>query len=262
VGRDISGKEMLDQYDAVCLAIGAMQPRDLPVEGRELDGIHFAMEYLTQQNRVNDGAYVAYDNRITAEGRKVLVIGGGDTGSDCVGTAIRQGAKQVTQIEILPKPPDKRADDNPWPYFAKTLKTSTSHEEGCERRWSLSTLKFIGMQHRVSHAKVEQIEWGKVNGSYEMKSVPGTQEEIEADLILLAMGFVHPVYEGLLQELGVDLDSRKNVQVNGEMATNVDKVFATGDAANGASLVVTAIASGRKAARRIDHYLISGPEKK
>ncbi|MEN8227934.1 MAG: glutamate synthase subunit beta [Bacteroidota bacterium] len=258
IGRDISGKEILEQYDAVCLAIGAMQARDLPVEGRELDGIHFAMEYLTQQNRVNDGMYVAYDKRITAEGRKVLVIGGGDTGSDCVGTAIRQGAEKVTQIEILPEPPEKRANDNPWPYFAKTLKTSTSHEEGCERRWSLSTLKFIGIQHSVSHAEVEQIAWDKVNGSFKMNAVSGTNELIEADLILLAMGFVHPVHEGLLQELGIDLDSRKNVQVNTQMATNVEKVFATGDAAKGASLVVTAIASGRKAARQIDDYLISG----
>jgi glutamate synthase (NADPH/NADH) small chain len=262
IGRDISGKEIMEQFDAVCLAIGAMQARDLPVEGRDLDGVHFAMEFLAQQNRVNDGAYVAYDNRITAEGRKVLVIGGGDTGSDCVGTAIRQGAEKVTQIEILPKPPDTRADDNPWPYFSKTLKTSTSHEEGCERRWSLSTVKFIGMQQRVTHAAVEQITWDKVNGSFKMNSVPGTKEEIEADLILLAMGFVHPVYEGLLQELGVNLDSRKNVQVNSQMATNLEKVFATGDAANGASLVVTAIASGRKVARRIDEFLISSPEAK
>jgi len=262
VGRHISGKEIMEQYDAVCLAIGAMQPRDLPVEGRELDGIHFAMEYLSQQNRVNDGIYVAYDNRITAKGRKVLVIGGGDTGSDCVGTAIRQGAEKVTQIEILPKPPDQRADDNPWPYFAKTLKTSTSHEEGCERRWSLSTLKFIGMQQRVTHAEVEQISWDKMNGSLSMNSVPDTKEKIEADLILLAMGFVHPVHEGLLQELGVELDARKNVQVNTQMATNLEKVFATGDAANGASLVVTAIASGRRAARRIDEFLNSAGEAK
>ncbi len=159
--RRIAGKS----YDAVCLAIGAMQPRDLNIEGRELDGIHFAMDYLTQQNKVNDGAYVAYDNRITAENRHVLVIGGGDTGSDCVGTAIRQGAKSVTQIEILPKPPDQRAEDNPWPYYAKTLKTSTSHEEGCERRWSLSTLRFLGMQQRVTHAEVQEVNWEQINGS-------------------------------------------------------------------------------------------------
>jgi glutamate synthase (NADPH/NADH) small chain len=258
VGRDISGKEILESFDAVCLAIGAMQPRDLPVKGRDLDGIHFAMEYLTQQNRVNDGAYVAYDHRITAEGRKVLVIGGGDTGSDCVGTAIRQGAESVTQIEILPKPPEKRADDNPWPYFAKTLKTSTSHEEGCERRWSLSTTRFIGMQHRVTHAEVEKVKWEQTNGQYAMTPVAGTVEKIEADLILLAMGFVHPVFEGLLEELSIGLSQRKNVAVNNQMVTSHHKVFAAGDAVNGASLVVTAIASGRRAARQIDDYLNSG----
>lgn len=261
VGKDIPGKKIMQQYDAVCLAIGAMQPRDLPVEGRHLDGIHFAMEYLTQQNRVNDGVYVAYDNRITAEGRKVLVIGGGDTGSDCVGTAIRQGASQVIQIEILPKPPEQRADDNPWPYYGNILKTSTSHEEGCERRWSLSTLRFIGMQQRVTHAEVEEVTWESMNGNFSMKPVPGTRHQIEADLILLAMGFVHPVLEGLLNELEITLDTRKNVGVNNQMTTNIENVFATGDAVNGASLVVTAIASGRRAAKRIDDYLISGGEK-
>lgn len=257
VGKDISAGEILERYDAVCLAIGAMVPRDLPVEGRDLDGIHFAMEYLTQQNRVNDGVYVAYDNRITAEGRDVLVIGGGDTGSDCVGTAIRQGARSVTQIEILPKPPDKRAEDNPWPYWGKILKTSTSHEEGCERRWSLSTVKFHGMQQRVTHAEVEEVAWEKENGRYAMQPVPGTRQQIGADLILLAMGFVHPVLEGLVGELNLELDHRKNIGVNrSTMATSVDKVFATGDAVNGASLVVTAIASGRRTAKRIDDYLL------
>jgi glutamate synthase (NADPH/NADH) small chain len=255
IGRDIPGKKLMEEFDAICLAIGAMQPRDLAIEGRDLDGVHFAMEYLSQQNRVNDGSYVAYDQRITAEGRKVLVIGGGDTGSDCVGTAIRQGAKSVTQIEILPKPPETRASDNPWPYYSKTLKTSTSHEEGCERRWDLSTLRFIGTQRRVSHAEVEQVAWDKVNGSFQMKAVPGTREQIEADLILLAMGFVHPIQEGLLTELGIELNPRKNIQVNQEMSTNLKKVFAAGDAAVGASLVVTAIASGRKVARKIDEFL-------
>jgi len=255
IGKDIPGKKIMKDYDAVCLAIGAMHPRDLPIEGRNLDGIHFAMEYLTQQNRVNDGIYVAYDNRITAEGRNVLVIGGGDTGSDCVGTAIRQGAKSVTQIEILPKPPEKRAKDNPWPYWGKTLKTSTSHEEGCQRRWSLSSLRFIGVQQRVSQVEVEEVAWDKVNGSFQMQAVPDTRELLEADLILLAMGFVHPVYEGLLKELDVELNPRKNIQVNQEMSTNLQKVFAAGDAAVGASLVVTAIASGRKVARKIDDFL-------
>jgi len=257
IGKDISGKKIMAKYDALCLAIGAMHPRDLDIEGRDLDGVHFAMDYLTQQNKVNDGAYVAYDNRITAENRHVLVIGGGDTGSDCVGTAIRQGAMSVTQIEILPKPPEKRAGDNPWPYFAKTLKTSTSHEEGCERRWSLSTLRFLGMQQRVTHAELEEVKWERLNGSFEMKSVPGSTEKIEAELILLAMGFVHPVHEGILSELGISLNSRKNIDINPTMATNVKKVFAAGDAASGASLVVNAIASGRRAAKKIDEFLAS-----
>jgi len=257
IGKDISGKKLMAKYDALCLAIGAMHPRDLDIAGRDLDGVHFAMDYLTQQNKVNDGAYVAYDNRITAENRHVLVIGGGDTGSDCVGTAIRQGALSVTQVEILPKPPEKRAGDNPWPYFAKTLKTSTSHEEGCERRWSLSTLRFLGMQQRVTHAELEEVKWERLNGSFEMRPVPGSTEKIEAELILLAMGFVHPVHEGILTELGISLNSRNNVDLNPAMATNVKKVFAAGDAASGASLVVNAIASGRRAAKNIDEFLAS-----
>ena len=260
VGRDVTAKQILDEYDALCLAIGAMQPRDLDLEGRELDGIHFAMEYLMQQNRINSGGYVAYDNRITAEGRKVLVIGGGDTGSDCVGTAIRQGAKSVTQVEILPKPPETRTADNPWPYFAKILKTSTSHEEGCERMWGLSTIRFTGVQQRVTHAEVEEVDWEVKDGKYVMAPVAGTRRKLEADLILLSMGFLHPVHEGLLSDLDIRLDSRENVAVDQAMATSARKVFAAVDAVNGASLVVTAIASGRKAARRIDEFLISGQE--
>ncbi len=255
VGREISGRELLETFDAVCLAIGAMKPRDLQVEGRNLDGIHFAMEFLTQQNRVNSGVYVAYDNQITAKRRKVLVIGGGDTGSDCVGTSLRQGAEKVTQIEIMPKPPEKRADDNPWPYWGKTLKTSTSHEEGCERMWSLSTVRFLGTQQRVTHAEIEEVRWERVNGQFEMNPVEGSRRTIEADLILLSMGFLHPVHEGLVTELDLALNTRKNLQVDNRMATSADKVFATGDAVNGASLVVTAIASGRRTARKIDEYL-------
>ncbi|MFO7668754.1 MAG: glutamate synthase subunit beta [Bacteroidales bacterium] len=259
VGHDITASELVESYDAICLAIGAMQPRDLPIEGRELDGIHFAMEFLTQQNKVNDGMYVAYDNRISAKGRKVLVIGGGDTGSDCVGTAIRQGATSVTQIEIMPKPSVARTGDNPWPYYAKTLKTSTSHEEGCERMWSLGTLRFIGMQRHVTHAEVEEVIWVKKEGRLSMERVPGSAREIEADLILLAMGFTNPVYEGILEQLNIAVDPRKNIRVDQKMETNAGKVFATGDAVNGASLVVTAIASGRKTARKIDEYLKSIP---
>ena len=258
VGKDVPAGEILDQYDAVCLAIGAMKPRDLIVEGRDLDGIHFAMDYLTRQNRINSGLYVAYDNRITAEGRKVLVIGGGDTGSDCVGTAIRQKAASVTQIEILPRPREQRSADNPWPYPARTLKTSTSHEEGCERYWGLSTVRFSGIQHRVTHAQVEEVRWQYVNGSLSMSPVPDSRRMIETDLILLALGFLHPVHEGLITELNLPLSSRNNIRVDGKMTTGMEKVFAAGDAVNGASLVVTAIASGRRTAKNIDTYLRKG----
>ncbi len=255
VGKDITGKEMLDQFDAICISIGAGQPRPLPVSGSEFEGIHYAMDFLTEQNRVNSGLIPSSARKIIAEGKRVLVIGGGDTGSDCVGTAIRQRALSVTQIEILPKPPLQRNSDNPWPYYGKTLKTSTSHEEGCERLWNISTLRFVGDGKITRGAEVEEVAWQSQNGKSFMAPVPGTKRVIECDLVLLAMGFVHPVLDGLLTELGVDLDSRKNVSVNDKMATTVSKVFAAGDTVNGASLVVTAIASGRKVAREIDRFL-------
>jgi glutamate synthase (NADPH/NADH) small chain len=256
IGRDIAAQELINSFDAVCLTIGAMQPRDLPVPGRELDGVHFAMEFLGQQNRIVSGMEIPYDERINAKDRHVLVIGGGDTGSDCVGTSIRQKAKSVTQIEILPKPPDKRTPDNPWPYYGKILKTSTSHEEGCERRWNISTVKFNGLQQRVISADIEQVEWKLENGSYTMKTVPGSQETIPADLVLLSMGFVHPVLEGLVADLGLDLSERKNIRVSKHHQTNIKNVFAAGDAITGASLVVNAIASGRRIARSVNEYLL------
>jgi len=255
VGKDISGKELLEQFDAICIAIGATHPRDLPAEGRNLNGIHFAMDFLPLQNRVNSGQIVASDNPINAEGKKVLIIGGGDTGSDCVGTSIRQKALSVTQIEILPKPPLTRGTNNPWPYWGKILKTSTSHEEGCERFWNLSTLKFHGTDNHVTGVGVEEVEWILKDKQYTMQAVPGTQRIIDADLVLLAMGFVHPVLEGLLSELEVELDQRKNIRVDQKLSTNRDKVFAAGDSVNGATLIVTAIASGRKVARGIDKFL-------
>ncbi len=255
-GRDISPEELIHSYDAVCLTIGAMKPRDLPVPGRDLDGVHFAMEFLTQQNRVVDGMTIPYDEHISAEGRHVLVIGGGDTGSDCVGTSIRQKAKSVTQIEILPKPPEKRTPDNPWPYYGKILKTSTSHEEGCERRWNISTVRFNGFQERVVSADIEQVKWELENGHHTMKPVPGTKETIEADLVLLSMGFVHPVLEGLVTDLGLDLSERNNIRVSKNHQTNIENVFAAGDSITGASLVVNAIASGRRVARSVNSYLV------
>ena len=255
VGIDILHTELLEEYDAICITIGASHPRDLVAEGRELTGIHYAMDFLSLQNRVNAGQLSTTDNPINSDSKKVLVIGGGDTGSDCVGTAIRQKAESVTQIEILPKPPLTRGPNNPWPYFGKMLKTTTSHEEGCERFWSLSTVKFTGADNHVTGVEVEEVEWKKNTGQYSMEPVPGTRRKIEADLVILALGFVHPVIDGLLSELGLDLDQRKNIKVNANHLTSRQKVFAAGDAVSGASLVVNAIASGRKVAKEIDRFL-------
>lgn len=255
IGTDISGSEIAGQFDAVCIAIGSGHPRDLDIEGRQLEGIHFAMDFLACQNRVNSGQIPESANSLTAKEKKVLVIGGGDTGSDCVGTSIRQKASSVTQIEILPKPPLSRTPANPWPGFAKILKTTTSHEEGCERMWSISTLKFTGDNGHVKGAEVEEIDWESSDGKTVSKPVPGSRRIIEADLVLLALGFRHPVLEGLLSELGLELNDRKNINVNGSQATNIEKVFAAGDSVDGASLVVNAIASGRKAAFGIIRFL-------
>jgi glutamate synthase (NADPH) small chain len=255
IGKDISGHELMEQFDAICITIGAGHPRDLPVEGRNLAGIHHAMEFLTLQNRVNSGLIHADDNHINSNGKKVLVIGGGDTGSDCVGTSIRQKAERVIQIEILPKPPLTRKEDNPWPYYGKILKTSTSHEEGCERYWSLSTLRFIGEDGHITGVEVEDVNWKNDNGRYAMEPVEGTRRKIDADLVLLALGFIHPVLDGLLAELGVELNIRKNIKVDDHNLTSCEKVFAAGDSVSGASLVVNAIASGRKVAMDIDKFL-------
>jgi glutamate synthase (NADPH/NADH) small chain len=258
IGIDISGDELMEQFDAICITIGAGHPRDLPVEGRDLAGIHHAMDFLTLQNRVNSGLLLAGDNHISAEGKKVLVIGGGDTGSDCVGTSIRQKPDRVMQIEILPRPPITRKEDNPWPYFGKILKTTTSHEEGCERFWGISTLRFMGENGHVTGIEAEDVIWKNDNGRYAMEPVEGTRRKIDADLVLLALGFVHPVLDGLLSELGVELNMRKNIKVDDRNLTSLQKVFAGGDSVSGASLVVNAIASGRKVARDIDTFLRKG----
>ena len=255
IGKDITCGELLNQYDAICLAIGAAHPRDLQIEGRDLKGIHFAMDYLIRQNRINAGHYSSKDESFIAEGHKVLVIGGGDTGSDCVGTAIRQRAESVTQIEILPKPPTYPAIDNLWPDFRKTLKTSTSQEEGCERVWSFSTVRFIEQDEHVNGVEVEEVKWDKKNGKLTMTCLPGTRRIIETDFVVLAMGFVHPVIEGLVTELDLELDQKGNILVDQNLMTNRQKVFAAGDSVNGASLVVKAIASGRKAAKEINRFL-------
>ena len=255
IGKNISAHEITGQFDAVCIATGAGHPRDLPAEGRELEGIHFAMDFLSMQNRVNASLLNASEVSISAIGKKVLVIGGGDTGSDCVGTSIRQKAESVTQIEIMPKPPLTRASDNPWPYYGKILKTSTSHEEGCERFWSLSTVRFIGSDNKVTGVEVEEVDWLVIDGRHTMQPVAGTRRIIEADLVLLAMGFVHPVLEGLISELQLELSVRNNIKVDANQLTSQHKIFACGDSVSGASLVVNAIASGRKVAKEIDRFL-------
>jgi glutamate synthase (NADPH) small chain len=256
VGVDITKEELLKKFDAVLLAVGAEQPRDLPVEGRDLDGVHFAMDFLSQQNKVVAGKTIPAKKRISAKDKHVLVIGGGDTGSDCVGTSNRQQAKSVTQIEILPKPPEKRENNNPWPYWPNTLRSSSSHEEGCERRWSLSTKRFIGENGKVKQTEVVQVKWSKdENGRWIMNEVKGTTQLLDTDLVLLSMGFTQPVHNGLLETLGVEYDPRGNVKVNELKQTTVDKIFAAGDAEKGASLVVHAIEAGKVAARGVDAFL-------
>ncbi len=256
VGVDISKEELYAEFDAVLLAIGAEQPRDLHVEGRDLEGVHFAMDFLTQQNKFVAGKQFENENRILAKNKNVLVIGGGDTGSDCVGTSIRQKAKTVTQIEILPKPAEKREGSNPWPYWPNTLRTSSSHQEGCERRWNLSTKRFIGENGKLKQVELVQVEWLKDdNGRWNMSEIKGTTEIIDVELALLSMGFTQPVHVGLLDALGVEYDQRGNVKVNDKKQTSVEKLFAAGDAEKGASLVVHAIEAGKVAARNIDEFL-------
>lgn len=257
VGVNLSKEELFDEYDAILLAVGSEQPRDINIEGRDLQGIHFAMEFLSQQNRVIAGKKVSPKERISAKDKHVLVIGGGDTGSDCVGTSNRQQAKSVTQIEILPKPPEKRESNNPWPYWPNTLRTSSSHEEGCERHWSLSTKRFIGDANgKVKQTEVVKVEWSKdENHRWIMNEVEGSAHLLDTDLVLLSMGFIQPVHNGLLDALGVEYDPRGNVKVDSHKQTSVVKVFAAGDAEKGASLVVHAIEAGNVAASNVDAFL-------
>ena len=258
VGYDIKADQLLKDFDAICIATGAEVPRDLNIEGRELKGVHFALELLQQQNRINSGQEFEREKRITAKDKHVLVIGGGDTGSDCVGTANRQGALSVTQIEIMPMPPEGDNPATPWPYWPVVLKTSSSHLEGCTRRWLLDTRRFIGIDGHVSEVEIEEIEWADdpTSGQKSIKRT-GKIDTLKADLVLLALGFTNPVAEGILEQLGVDKDQRGNVKVNADMSTSVPKVFAAGDASTGASLVVRCIASGQKVAKGIHSYLSS-----
>ena len=255
IGKDITTEKLLADYDAICLSIGAGEPRDLPVEGREMEGVYFALDLLKQQNRVISGSTVAASERISAKGKHVLVIGGGDTGSDCVGTSIRQKAEKVTQIEIMPKPPVDENPDTPWPAYPMILKTSSSHQEGCERKWSLATKRFVGKNGKLTGVEVVEVEWLKKDGKMQMKEV-GKTKVIKADMVLLSMGFVSPIHEGLLSQLGVEYDARGNVKAVSPSQSSIPKVFVAGDVTLGASLVVRAIASGRQAADAMDEYLM------
>jgi glutamate synthase (NADPH/NADH) small chain len=254
-GKDIPVDKLLSKFHAICLATGSGVPRDLAIEGRDLKGVHFAMDFLKQQNRTVSGQTIPASERLSAKGKKVLVIGGGDTGSDCVGTSIRQKANKVTQIEILPMPPENVNPDTPWPNYPNILKTSTSHKEGCERRWSLASKRFIGERGKVTGVEVVEVSWNKEkNGRWTMQET-GAPEIIPAELVLLSMGFTQPVHEGLLDDLGVKYDARGNVESVAPNESSIHKVFVAGDVTNGASLVVRAIMSGRQAAKTIEKFL-------
>ena len=255
VGKGFTSEQLLRKFDAVCLCMGAGQPRDLLVEGRQLKGVHFALEFLQQQNRIVAGMDISKEKIISAKGKQVLVIGGGDTGSDCVGTSIRHKAAKVTQIEIMPQPPVAYNPETPWPAYPNILKTSSSHKEGCERRWSLATKRIIGKDGHVIGVEVVEVEWTKSPGGKLEMFESGKTEIIPADLLLLSMGFIHPIYKGLLDDLGVKYDSRGNVAAVFPTQSSVTKVFVAGDVTLGASLVVRAIASGRKAAEEIGLFL-------
>ncbi|TNF37108.1 MAG: glutamate synthase subunit beta [Deltaproteobacteria bacterium] len=254
VGADVSWSELKVQHDAVVVAIGAERPRDLEVPGRELDGVHLAMDFLTQQNRVVAGDKTV--SGLSADGQRVVVLGGGDTGSDCMGTSHRQGAVSVTQLELLPAPPKHRADDNPWPQWPMVYRTSSSQEEGGDRAYGLMTKRLSGEDGKLTalHAVKVALETGP-DGRMRFVEQPGGEVVIPCDLLVLAMGFVSPVAAALEEQLGVALDGRGNVQVGDGYMTNVEGVFAAGDAHRGASLIVWAIAEGREAARAVDAWL-------
>jgi len=254
VGGNVKTKKLQEEYDAILLTGGSTVPRDLSIPGRNLKGIHFAMDFLTQQNkRVSDKKIKGDD--IWATGKNVVVIGGGDTGSDCVGTSNRQKAKSVTQIEILTKPPTDRTPSMPWPNWPMILRTSSSHEEGCDRNWSIVTKEFVGdSKGNLKGLKIVEVEWKVKDGKSVFEEVKGSEREIPCELALLAMGFLHPQHNGLLQQLGVDLDERGNIRCS-NYHSSVEGVFSAGDMRRGQSLVVWAISEGREAARAVDEYL-------
>jgi glutamate synthase (NADPH/NADH) small chain len=265
IGVTTPARELLENFDAVVLTGGSEHSRDLEVPGRELDGIHFAMTFLPQQNKRNAGDTIDPEISLTAKDKHVVVIGGGDTGSDCIGTSFRQGALSVTQLEILPRPPEKEDKALTWPDWPNKLRTSSSQEEGAQREWSVSTKSVEGENGKVTAVNCVRVDWKRdASGQWQMQEIPGSEFQLKADLVLLAMGFVHPVHEGMLQELGVELDPRGNVKgsTDGTAAyhTSIDKVFSAGDMRRGQSLVVWAIREGRQCARAVDEFLMGSTE--
>ncbi|SFC17513.1 glutamate synthase subunit beta [Spirosoma endophyticum] len=265
VGVDLKANDLLDQFDLVMLTGGSTVPRDLPIPGRDLKGIYPAMEFLSQQNKRNASLPVEVDHQgkpygdgeLMATGKNVFVIGGGDTGSDCVGTSNRHGAKSVTQIELMPMPPKDRAANTPWPNWPMMLRTSTSHEEGCERQWSINTKAFIGDENgNLKALRLVDLTWKNENGRMNMVELPGSERDVPCELALLAAGFLHPQHNGLLDDLGLEYDERGNVKATNYQTTTNPKVFAAGDMRRGQSLVVWAISEGREAARAADCYLM------
>jgi glutamate synthase (NADPH) small chain len=258
VGADVAVSRLRSDFDATLLAGGAGQPRDLLVPGRELQGIYFAMDYLTLQNRRCEGDQIAEDQFISANGRDVIIIGGGDTGADCLGTVHRQGARSVYQLELMPMPPETRAESNPWPTWPQIFRTSPAHEEGGERLYSVATQRFVGdKKGRVRALQASKVEMVRKDGRMEFVPVPGSDFEIKTDLVLLAMGFTGPVRGPLIEDLGVAMTPRGNVGRDAKWMTNVPGVFTAGDMQRGQSLIVWAIAEGRSAARAIDQFLMS-----
>ena len=258
IGLDITAEELMEGFDAVVLAGGATQWRDLPIPGRELEGIHQAMEYLPQSNRIQEGDRNA--EVISAEGKKVVIIGGGDTGADCLGTALRQGAEVVNQFEIMPRPPEDRSDSNPWPTWPLIYRVSSAHEEGGKRIFAINTSEFLGENGKVKCLKTHKVEQVFENGKISFKEIENSEEEIEADLVLLALGFTGPETSPILEQLGVPLDERGNVDRSETYETSIESVFTCGDMGRGQSLIVWAIAEGRSCASSVDQFLMGSTE--
>ncbi len=255
VGVNVSVETLTNDYDAILLCGGAEQPRNLSIPGRELKGVHYAMEFLPQQNRRNEGDEIDPAIAISAKGKNVLIIGGGDTGADCLGTSLRQGAKRVHQFEIMPKPPENRADSTPWPLWPLQLRTESSHEEGGIRDWAINSIRFTGDEH----GNLQQLHATRVGPPPKFEAIEGTEFTLDVDLVLLAMGFLGPVRTGMIEELGLELDARGNIATKDYMSS-VDGIFAAGDMRRGQSLVVWAISEGRKAAAAVDRFLAQNEE--